>query len=121
MALSRTAEDEGLKAAATVIEDGIWQAARDLPSKKIPPTIRMFIRAGIAYVTAGGVGGHEAPNAWMFEEAGARHPLFGNRRHWYTQPYRPFMEIGAEKSMDEAADVYADVTIGIWAKESGYV
>jgi hypothetical protein len=104
----------------TVMEDAIWQRARDLPSKKIPATIKSYIRAGIGYISAGGVGGREAPNAYMFEEQGARHPLFGNRKHWYEQPYRPFMEEGIEISLDEAADAFADAAIATMAAEAGY-
>lgn len=115
----------GIKAAAAVIEDYVWKQAREMvtktgTAKKIPPTVRSYVRMGIGYVAAGGRGGRAAPNAAMFETPGARHPLFGNKKHWYEQPYRPFMEEGAERGASEAADVYADVTIGIWLKETGW-
>jgi hypothetical protein len=119
--VSPAGEIAGLERAAEIIAEAVKAAAEALPSKKIPPTVRSYVRAGIGYVTAGGTGGQEAPNAHMFETPGARHPLFGNKKHWYNQPYRPFMEEGAEAAADEAAEAYADATIGVWAKESGFV
>jgi hypothetical protein len=118
--LTDAGENAGLARAAEIIADKAKEITTAMPSKKIPPTIRSFIRAGIAYVSAGGTGGQEAPNAYMFETEGARHPLFGNKRHWYDQPFRPFLEEAAEIAGDDAAEAYADITIGVWAKESGY-
>ena len=117
----------GLKRAAAIIAEAAKVTASEIPSKKIPPTIRSYVRAGIGYVTAGGTGGQEAPNAYMFETIGARHPLFAHGprgtdgwKHWYDQPYRPFLEDAAEIAASQAADAYADAAIAVWAKESGY-
>lgn len=117
----------GLKRAAELIKEAAKGTAGAIPSKKIPPTIIAYVRGGIGYVNAGGPGGKTAPNAYMFEELGARHPLFAHGpkgtdgwRHWYDQPYRPFLEEAAEAVGDKAAEVYADTAIAIWAKESGY-
>lgn len=118
--VSAAGDNEGLKKAAKVIESAVRRKAEAMGSQKIPPTVTSYVRAGVGYVAAGGAGGLEAPNAAMFETPGARHPLFGDDHHWYTQPYRPFMEEGAEEAGDEAAQVYADEAIAIWAKESGY-
>lgn len=128
MALSSAGETVGLRKAAAIIAEAVKAKAEAIPSRKIPPTVRSFVRAGIGYVTAGGTGGQQAPNAYMFEELGARHPLFaqgpkgtgGGWKHWYEQPYRPFMEEGAEVAADAAAEAFADEAIAIWAKESGY-
>lgn len=114
-----------IRAASRVIEDHVWEAARTMPTKsgthrKIPPSVSSYVRSGIGYVTAGGRGGQQAPNAAMFETPGARHPLFGDKKHWYTQPYRPFMEEGAEAGLDDAANVYADICIQTWCKETGW-
>jgi hypothetical protein len=117
--LSDAGEEAGLKAAAEVAVEAVKFTAERLPSKKIPPSVSSRVVRGIAYVSAGGVGGRQAPNAYMFEEQGARHPLFGNKKHWYDQPYRPFMEAAIEASADEMAEVFADVAIDIWMKESG--
>ena len=125
--VSRTGDELGLEKAAEVIRDKAKEITTAMPSKKIPPTIISYVRGGVAYVNAGGPGGQDAPNAYMFEEYGARHPLFAHGprgtdgwRHWYEQPYRPFLEEAAEAAGQEAADVYADVAIAVWAKESGY-
>lgn len=127
MPLSDSGDLVGLRKAAAIIAGATRIAATDMPSKKIPPTIKWYIRAGVAYVQAGGVGGQMAPNAYMFETLGARHPLFAHGprgtdgwKHWYDQPYRPFMEEAAEASADAAAEAYGDAAIAIWARESGY-
>src|SRR5580765_1227530 len=115
--LSSAGEEAGIKAACGVFVTAIKATAAALPSKKIPPTVRSYLRTGIGYVSAGGTGGRVAPNAYMFEEYGARHPLFGNKRHWYDQPYRPFMEEGVEVSLDEAAEAFADAVQAVWEAE----
>lgn len=117
----------GIAAAAALIADKAKEITAAMPSKKIPKTIISYVRGGIGYINAGGPGGRSAPNAYMFETPGARHPLFAHGprgtdgwRHWYDQPYRPFLEDAAEISGQAAADVYAEVAISIWAKETGY-
>ena len=141
MPIGITGDRMGLREAAKVIARAIKQAAREMPvkwtpgpgSRKIPRTVDSYLAAGfgegrtIAYVSAGGAGGLEAPNAYMFETKGARHPLFAHGPpgtdgwlNWYTQPYRPFMEEGAEKSAQDACEKYADIAIQVWARESGY-
>lgn len=123
--LSDAGDKAGLAVAAATIRDKIKQVAAAMPSKKIPPTLRSYVRGGIGYVAAGGPQGRTAPNAAMFETEGARHPLFAHGpkgtdgwRNWYDQPYRPFMEEGAEISAQDAAEKFADTAIAIWAKES---
>lgn len=118
--ISMAGENAGLKEAADIIRDVAKEITAAMPSKKIPPTIISFVRGGVAYVNAGGPGGKTAPNAYMFETIGARHPLFGDKRHWYDQPYRPFLEDAAEIAGQAAANAYADIAISTWARESGY-
>lgn len=107
---------EGMRAATAYIADVIKAVAAAMPSKKIPPTVVSYVRTNIGYVSAGGPGGRTAPNAYMFETPGARHPFFahvGTWRYqhgpWYTQPYRPFMETGAAIAHDDAAEILAEV------------
>lgn len=126
MAISGAGEAAGLKKASEILAKAVKAKAAAMPSKKIPPSVKSYVRAGIGYVSAGGVGGKEAPNAYMFEEYGARHPLFakGPRgtdgwKHWYDQPYRPFMEEAIEAAADKAAEAFADEVLDIWTKESG--
>lgn len=127
MAISDAGDLAGLREATKLIAAAAKTLSAAMPSKKIPPSIRSYVRAGIGYVSAGGAGGQQAPNAYMFETIGARHPLFAHGprgtdgwKHWYDQPYRPFLEDAAEAVGQAAADVYADEAIAIWAKESGY-
>lgn len=139
--LTMAGDRRGLAAAADVIARAAKRITREMPvrwtpgpgSRKIPRTIDSYLTADfgegrtIAYVSAGGAGGLEAPNAYMFETKGARHPLFAHGPkgtdgwlNWYTQPYRPFLEEAAERAGQDACERYADVAIQIWARESGY-
>ena len=141
MVLSIAGDRAGLRAAAKVIATAAKKIVRERPnstrsyigSKKIPPTIKSYLTAGfgpdrtIAYVSAGGAGGLEAPNAYMFETKGARHPLFAHGPpgtdgwlNWYDQPFFPFLEEAAEAAGQDACEKYADIAIQIWARESGY-
>ena len=141
MPISITGDRMGLREAAKVIAKRAKRITRTMRvkwtpgpgSRKIPKTIDSYLAAGfgegrtIAYVSAGGAGGLEAPNAYMFETKGARHPLFAHGPpgtdgwlNWYTQPYRPFLEEAAEQAGQEACEKYADIAIQVWARESGY-
>lgn len=116
--------DEGRKAglakAAAIIRDAVKARAATF-SESIPPTVRSYVgRDGNAYVEAGGANGQEAPAAFMSEIAGTRHPLFGDRKHWYPQPHRPFMTEGSDAALDDAADAFADDAIDGIARGAGY-
>jgi hypothetical protein len=140
-AISIQGDRMGLRAAANIIARKAKEIVRQRPnstrayigSKKIPRTINSYLTAGfsenrtIAYVSAGGAGGLEAPNAYMFETRGARHPLFAHGPpgtdgwlHWYDQPFFGFLEDAAEQAGQEACERYADIAIQVWARESGY-
>lgn len=103
-----------LKAAAEVIAAVARAKATAIPSKRIPPSIRIMGGTSGVWITAGGPGGQEAPNAYPFEY-GVRHPLFGNTKHWYAQPHKPFLEEAADEAADKAAEEFAEVLID-WAK-----
>lgn len=85
-------------------------------SRRIPGTIHVEKSFdGTVSVVAGGPA---APNAIMFETLGARHPLFAHGprgtdgwRHWYTQPYRPFLEEAAQRAAQDACNKFADEII----------
>jgi hypothetical protein len=47
------------------------------------------------------------------------HPLFGDRRHWYGPPGRPFLRPAAEEKIDEAALEYAK-SVDDHARELGW-
>lgn len=82
----------GLKSVGeTVANDA--RALAEPHSKKVAASIhvRTSGRAGVAIVAGGPqlpiaalMEGHGVPGSW-------RHPLFGNREHWYEQQRHPFM------------------------------
>ena len=59
-----------------------------------------------------------APNAPAFEY-GERHPLFGNRDHWYKQPTRAYMTIAVSRKANAAMDEIANV-VDDYAKKEGF-
>lgn len=65
--------------------------------------------------------GTAAPNAAPFE-FGERHPLYGNRRHWYKQRTRAYMSRAASNktAISKAADIYAEAEKTLLAEEYGY-
>lgn len=65
--------------------------------------------------------GDAAPNAAPFEFA-ERHPLFGDRQYWYTQPMRQYMSRAANNpvAIEAASDVYGDMEAQLLAAEYGY-
>lgn len=65
--------------------------------------------------------GNAAPNAAPFE-FGERHPLYGNRKHWYKQPTRAFMNRAAMNPgvAEAAANVYGEMEIAMLAEEFGW-
>lgn len=127
LGLSGSYYTAGMRAATAIVADAIRTVAAAMPSKKIPPTVAHYVRNGIGYVSAGGPGGRVAPNAYMFETPGARHPFFapvGSWMYlhgpWYTQPYRPFMEEGAAIAHDDAAEALAQVWGYPFAESLGF-
>lgn len=52
-------------------------------------------------------------------ETRARHPLFGDRRHWYGPPGAPFLAPAAESRADAAIEKFAQV-IDRLAGEAGF-
>jgi hypothetical protein len=113
---SAEAERKRLEAAAEIVAE----AARGISSKfstRIPGSVRVVTVRGTTYIQAGGA---TAPNAAPFDpvKPPSRHPLFGDREHWYNQPYRPFLEEAAESAIDKAVQEYAKV-IDDWCEETG--
>lgn len=106
------ASGDRLGQAAEKIAEGVREVSATF-SVKIPPSVH--VRQGSetsATVYA------DAPNAYPIE-TGARHPLFGNREHWYRMKQRLFLEQGAAVSLDQAAEVYGK-TIDDWLREVGW-
>jgi hypothetical protein len=65
--------------------------------------------------------GTAAPNAAPFE-FGERHPLFGDRAHWYKQQTRAYMNRAARDpgTIGAAADIYGTAEAELLSKEYGY-
>ena len=66
-------------------------------SRRIPAAIRPFVESRGAGVL---VSAKRAPHGPLYEDVrhrgSFRHPLFGNRRHWYSQRTRPFLQPAVE-------------------------
>ena len=87
-----------LAAAAGVIADG----ARALAawSRKIPPDIKVSVSGNVATISASTGPAYPA-------ETRARHPLFGDRKHWYGAPGAPFLAPAADARAGAAMARYA--------------
>lgn len=84
-------------------------------SKRIPTSIVVRGGTGGVWIEAGGPGGSIAPNAYPFE-TGARHPLFGDTKHWYPQPKRPFLIEAGDAAIEQAAEAFSQV-FDDWCEE----
>jgi hypothetical protein len=71
----------------------------------------------------GGEYGWEPIQALMFDN-NQRHPLFGDRRHWYQQSYKkgalPITENTLRDGIDDAVDAFADEFIPAFAEQYGF-
>lgn len=112
----RKAEASRLKDAAEVIAAEARRNAAAF-SKHIPAATGVgggISAAGVYVRTSGRKARMAAPN-----EFGERHPLFGNYRHFYPTPHRPYMETAADTALDRAAEAYAEI-VDDWAHELGF-
>lgn len=110
--VGKNASGDRLVQAANELADGIRQVSSTF-SRKIPESVDVR-PAGedLVFVVA------DAPNADPIEN-GKRHPLFGDREHWYKMKKIPFMEQGVKYSIDDAAEVYGK-TVDDWLHEVGW-
>jgi hypothetical protein len=116
---SKESERKRLEAAAEIVAT----QAREISSKfsrRIPLSVRVKTYGNVNETTYVEAGGPEAPQAYPFDPVTppSRHPLLGDREHWYDQPYRPFLEEAAEMAADKAAEEFAKV-IDDWCDETG--
>lgn len=93
-------------------------------STRIPAATKL--RTSLAQRTAGiaiEVDRHKAPHARPYEHGGRpgtfRHPLFGNRKHWYVQPARPFLVPGARPHFERVDREIFDA-VDEAAREAGF-
>lgn len=100
-----------LAAAAGIIAD----KARELASAwsaQTPGSISVDVAGNVATISA------DAPPARP-AELRLRHPLFGDRGHWYGPPGEPFLAPAADAAADPAMARYAQKIDG-WARRAGY-
>lgn len=57
--------------------------------------------------------------ASMFDN-NRRHPLFGNKNHWYHQGYYPITEETVRLGAEDAANAYADAVLEPLLDEHGF-
>lgn len=106
------ANAEDLKAAAEVLADEVRKQAGAV-SSRTAGAVNVKAAGGGWEINAGYPGGRwgwDPIQGWMFDE-GAKHPLFGDRSHWYAQKHWPFMALAVSLAIDKAADAYADKVI----------
>lgn len=66
-----------------------------------------------------GAYGWEPIQALMFDN-NLRHPLFGNRNHWYKQGRWPITAYTERAAIDSAAEAYAEAAVDPLLKEHGF-
>lgn len=108
----------GLSAAGEIVAARARRNANAFPGKnrttRIADSVRVRHRGTRVRIQAGG---DAAPEAAAIENHGNtgsfRHPFFGDRETWYTQPAHPFLTPAAEESVGEVEQailVLVDVT-----------
>jgi hypothetical protein len=58
--------------------------------------------------------------ASMFDN-NRRHPLFGNRGHWYPEGYYGITELTVQLGADDAAEAFADAYVDSALREHGII
>jgi hypothetical protein len=87
--------------AVAIAQDAKGRAAW---SERIPGAIAPTVTTKAVGVR---VSKKKAPHGGLFERGGSsgseiRHPLFGNREFWFSQPVRPFLQPAVDSKHDEA-------------------
>lgn len=81
-------------------------------SRQIPPSLRLEVGANVAVISS------SARPAYP-SELRRKHPLFGDREHWYRPPGEKWLGPAADQAGDEALRRYSK-KIDDWARELGY-
>jgi hypothetical protein len=100
-----------LGAAAEIIAGTARELAASW-SATVPGSISVEVHGQVATISA------DAPPARPNELA-LRHPLFGNKDHWYGPNDRPFLAPAADAKADAAMARYAKKIDG-WARKAGF-
>jgi hypothetical protein len=62
--------------------------------------------------------GWEPIEALMFE-ANLRHPLYGDKKHWYHQGWYPITKLTLDEGLDAAVEDFADIAVPDLLRETG--
>lgn len=115
------ARTEGLRAASEAVARAMRRVAA-YRTRRTAEAVRTRMEGTEGVVAAGhegGAYGWEPIQALMFDD-NKRHPLFGNKRHWYHQGYFPLTSYTESLSATEAADAYADAVVEPLLDEHGF-
>ena len=115
------ARQEALRAAANVVARVLRRVAA-VRTRRTAVAVHTALEGNEAVVSAGrpeGRYGWEPIQALMFDD-NKRHPLFGNKRHWYHQGDYPITAYAEAYSASDAAEAYADAVIEPLLDEHGF-
>lgn len=109
------ASKQALQSAAEYIRDRVSERS---PSRKIGALWRLIRRGNAIYVRNSGI-------AAEMTDFNKRHPLFGNKKHWYSENQRNPDRTGwagkaIEDSADEAEEKFSDTYLQRIAVTSKY-
>ena len=115
------ARHEGLQAAADVLAR-IMRLVAPAKTQRAPDAVHTEFDGDEAIVAAGrpeSVYGWEPIQALMFDD-NKRHPLFGDKKHWYHQGEYPITEETVRLGADDAAEAYIDAALDLMLDEHGF-
>lgn len=116
------AKREGLRAAGEVLANVMKRVAAHKTKEGARQVHSGFTAADEVTVSAGypmGRWGWEPIQASMFDND-RRHPLFGDKSHWYRQGYYPITQNTVQAGAEEAANAYIDAALEPMLEEHGF-
>lgn len=119
--MARDYNADGLKAAARVFANTMRRVA-GVKTRRGAEAVNIQVRDGEVLIRAGkpeGAYGWDPIQAAMFDD-NLRHPLYGDKKHWYHQGSWPITETTVKQGADPAADAYADAAIDSALRDHGF-
>jgi hypothetical protein len=116
------ARTEGLRAAGETLRRYLKRFAAMKTREGARQTHVDFSAAAEVTVSAGypvGPYGWNPIQASMFDD-NRRHPLFGDKKHWYHQGSWPMTEMAVNAGSEDAANAYADAALELMLDEHGF-
>jgi hypothetical protein len=114
-------EREGLKAAADRFATAMRKISR-VRTIRTADAVNVSFEGDEAVIAAGhegGAWGWEPIQALMFDN-NKRHPLWGNKAHWYKQGRWPITEYTERAALDSATEAFADAAVPPLLEEHGF-